>query len=85
MRSHAGLFQTLLAFLLSSAMTSCLTTSTQHLPTRCCVERRSPDVRAALLDRGAEALLRQVKAAHPSCADAGSAALRDLGLDNYNS
>ncbi|KAL4433644.1 hypothetical protein ABPG75_000085 [Micractinium tetrahymenae] len=46
---------------------------------------RSPDVRAALLDKGAEALLRQVKAAYPACADAGSAALRDLGLDNYNS
>ncbi|KAL4450640.1 hypothetical protein ABPG77_000996 [Micractinium sp. CCAP 211/92] len=46
---------------------------------------RSHEVRAALLDRGAEALLRQVKAAYPSCADAGSAALRDLGLDNYNS
>lgn len=46
---------------------------------------RSPDVRAALLDKGAEMLLRQVKAAYPACADAGSAALRDLGLDNYNS
>jgi len=46
---------------------------------------RSPDVRAVLLDKGAEGVLRQVKAAYPACADAGSAALRDLGLDNYNS
>lgn len=41
-------------------------------------------MRSTLLDKGAEGLLRQVKAAYPSCADAGSAALRDLGLDNYN-
>jgi hypothetical protein len=45
---------------------------------------RSPEVRAALLDKGAEALLRQVKSAHPACAEAGAAALRDLGLANYN-
>lgn len=47
--------------------------------------RRSPEVRASLLDKGAEALLRQVKCAYPSCAEAGAAALRDLGLENYNS
>ena len=41
-------------------------------------------MRAALLDRGAEALLRRIKAAYPACAEAGSAALRDLGLANYN-
>lgn len=42
-------------------------------------------MRAVLLDKGAEGLLRRVKAAYPTCSDAGSAALRDLGLDNYNS
>lgn len=41
-------------------------------------------MRAALLDKGAEGLLRQVKAAYPACAEAGSAALRDLGLDSYS-
>ncbi|KAI7840755.1 hypothetical protein COHA_005569 [Chlorella ohadii] len=45
---------------------------------------RSPEVRASLLDKGAEALLRQVKSAYPSCAEAGAAALRDLGLEKYN-
>lgn len=34
---------------------------------------------------GAEALVRAAKAAHPrNCKDVGYAALRDLGLDNYN-
>lgn len=42
-------------------------------------------MRTVLLEKGAEGLLREVKAAYPSCADAGAAALRDLGLDNYNS
>lgn len=42
-------------------------------------------MRAALLDKGAEGVLRQVKVAYPSCAEAGSAALRDLGLADYNS
>lgn len=51
----------------------------------CLPMRRSPEVRASLLDKGAEALLRQVKCAYPSCAEAGAAALRDLGLENYNS
>ncbi|KAG2492015.1 hypothetical protein HYH03_009744 [Edaphochlamys debaryana] len=46
---------------------------------------RSPELRPAYLERGAEALLRAAKAAHPNqCKDVGSAALRDLGLDNYN-
>eukprot|EP00887_Chlorella_sp_A99_P005892 scaffold1.g5892.t1 len=45
---------------------------------------RNPNLRPVLLDAGAERLLRAVKAAYPSCRDAGSAALRDLGLDNYN-
>jgi hypothetical protein len=42
-------------------------------------------VRSAFLSAGAEPLLRAAKAAHPAvCRDVGSAALRDLGLDNYN-
>ncbi|GLC34380.1 hypothetical protein PLESTB_000734900 [Pleodorina starrii] len=46
---------------------------------------RNPELRPLFLERGAEALLRAAKAAHPaSCRDVGSAALRDLGLDNYN-
>ena len=45
---------------------------------------RSPEVRAALLERGAEATVRAVKAAYPACADAGAAALRDLGLNDYS-
>jgi hypothetical protein len=43
-------------------------------------------VRAALLERGAEGLVRGVRAAYPAaCAEAGAAALRDLGLDDYKS
>ncbi|KXZ54662.1 hypothetical protein GPECTOR_4g728 [Gonium pectorale] len=46
---------------------------------------RNPELRPGLLERGLEPLLRAAKAAHPnSCKDVGSAALRDLGLDNYN-
>lgn len=45
---------------------------------------RCPELRPQLLERGAEPLLRSIKRAHPSCADVGSAALRDLGLENYN-
>ena len=46
---------------------------------------RNPEVRPALLERGADALLRAAKRAHPAaCADVGSAALRDLGAENYN-
>ncbi len=46
---------------------------------------RNPDVRPMLRERGAEPLLRAAKRAHPAlCADVGSAALRDLGADNYN-
>lgn len=46
---------------------------------------RNPELRQPYLDKGAEALLRQAKKAFPSwCKDVGSAALRDLGLDNYN-
>jgi hypothetical protein len=47
--------------------------------------RGGPGVRAAFLAAGAEPLLRAAKRAHPAaCRDVGSAALRDLGLDNYN-
>ena len=47
--------------------------------------RRNMDVRAALLERGAEGLLRRVKAeAGAASGEAASDALRDLGLENYN-
>jgi hypothetical protein len=46
---------------------------------------RNPELRPAFLAAGAEELLRSVKVLFPSsCKDVGSAALRDLGLDNYN-
>lgn len=48
---------------------------------------RSPTVRVLALEKGLEALLRQAKAVHNKnrdLKDAASAALRDLGLDNYN-
>lgn len=47
---------------------------------------RNPEHRPLFLETGAEALLRQCKAVHAgACKDAGAAALRDLGLDEYNS
>jgi hypothetical protein len=46
---------------------------------------RCPELRPLFLERGAEARLREVKAALPAAAkDAAAAALRDLGLDRYN-
>jgi hypothetical protein len=46
---------------------------------------RNLELRPLMLERGAEALLRAAKAAHAgTCTDVGSAALRDLGADNYN-
>lgn len=46
---------------------------------------RNPENRPAILEKGAEGLLRQAKTKHPkTCGDVGAAALRDLGLDNYN-
>lgn len=62
---------------------SCLPAPLPH--TRC----RSSELRPLLLDKGAEATLRGVKQAYPGPAyglvrEAASAALRDLGLDNYN-
>ena len=39
----------------------------------------------AVLKKGCEGHLRRAKQAHPAtCADVGSAALRDLGYDDYN-
>ena len=47
---------------------------------------RNPELRPQFLTKGAEDVLRQVKAKYPSvCGDVGLAALRDLGLNNYNS
>lgn len=45
---------------------------------------RSPELRPAVLEKGAEPFLRRAKKAHPAtCDDVGSAALRDLGFDDY--
>ncbi|KAK9166865.1 hypothetical protein Scep_002056 [Stephania cephalantha] len=46
---------------------------------------RNPENRAILLGNGIEKIIRKAKESHESCKDAASAALRDLGLDNYNS
>lgn len=46
---------------------------------------RNPENRTILLSNGIEELIRKAKASHPSCKDAATAALRDLGLDDYNS
>uniref|UniRef100_A0A7S3VJY0 Armadillo repeat-containing protein 8 n=1 Tax=Dunaliella tertiolecta TaxID=3047 RepID=A0A7S3VJY0_DUNTE len=47
---------------------------------------RNPELRPAFLEKGADRLVRAAKTAHPpNCKDVGSAALRDLGLDNYSS
>jgi hypothetical protein len=39
--------------------------------------------RPLILEKGLEPLLRKAKDTHETCKDVGSAALRDLGLDNY--
>ena len=45
---------------------------------------RNTELRPLLLEKGAEAFLRRAKSAHPAtCGDVGSAALRDLGFDDY--
>ena len=45
---------------------------------------RNVDARPVLLEKGAEEALKQAKQDFPStCQDVGSAALRDLGLENY--
>lgn len=41
--------------------------------------------RKILLSNGIEELIRRAKQRHKSCKDAATDALRDLGLDNYNS
>ncbi|KAL5992673.1 hypothetical protein ACLOJK_013592 [Asimina triloba] len=46
---------------------------------------RSPEIRAILLANGVEKIIRVAKQSHASCKDAAAAALRDLGLDDYNS
>lgn len=46
---------------------------------------RSTALRPILLNKGVEPLLRQAKKLFPeACHDVGSAALRDLGIENYN-
>ena len=46
---------------------------------------RNPELRAVVLNKGAEPLLRAAKKMFPqSCGDVGSAALRDLDIADYN-
>ncbi|KAG0499547.1 hypothetical protein HPP92_004238 [Vanilla planifolia] len=45
---------------------------------------RNPENRTILLGYGIEKLIRKAKGSHESCRDAATAALRDLGLDDYN-
>lgn len=45
---------------------------------------RNAELRAPLLEKGVETLLRAAKRAYPAtCGDVASAALRDLGFDDY--
>ncbi|XP_076931817.1 uncharacterized protein LOC143597110 [Bidens hawaiensis] len=46
---------------------------------------RNPENRPVLLSNGIEKIIRNAKESHKSCRDAAVAALRDLGLENYNS
>ncbi|CAI9104377.1 OLC1v1003035C1 [Oldenlandia corymbosa var. corymbosa] len=46
---------------------------------------RNAENRTILLGHGIEKLIRKAKASHKVCKDAATDALRDLGLDNYNS
>ena len=49
------------------------------------VVARNPELRPMVLDKGAEPLLRSAKTMFPqSCGDVGSAALRDLDIQDYN-
>lgn len=46
---------------------------------------RNAELRPLFLEKGVEGLLRVAKRCHVrDCGDVGAAALRDLGLDNYN-
>ncbi|KVI10771.1 armadillo repeat-containing protein 6 isoform X1 [Cynara cardunculus var. scolymus] len=46
---------------------------------------RNPENRSILLSNGIEKIIRNAKESHKSCRDAATDALRDLGLENYNS
>ncbi|XP_015874296.3 uncharacterized protein LOC107411265 [Ziziphus jujuba] len=46
---------------------------------------RNPENRILLLNNGVEKYVRKAKQSHESCKAAATDALRDLGLDNYNS
>ncbi|KAL3683333.1 hypothetical protein R1sor_001355 [Riccia sorocarpa] len=45
---------------------------------------RNLENRPIILEKGLEKLIRKAKASHVGCKDAASAALRDLGFDDYN-
>ncbi|XP_061376319.1 uncharacterized protein LOC133318346 [Gastrolobium bilobum] len=46
---------------------------------------RNPENRTILLNNGIEKYIRKAKQTHGNCKDAATDALRDLGLDSYNS
>ncbi|XP_065856077.1 uncharacterized protein [Euphorbia lathyris] len=46
---------------------------------------RNPENRTLLLSQGIEKIVRRAKENHETCKEAATDALRDLGLDNYNS
>lgn len=46
---------------------------------------RNPENRTLLLSNGIEKIIRTAKGNHQSCKEAATDALRDLGLNNYNS
>ncbi|KAL7591982.1 hypothetical protein Lser_V15G34510 [Lactuca serriola] len=46
---------------------------------------RNTENRSILLNNGIEKMIRNAKESHKSCREAGTDALRDLGVENYNS
>ncbi|KAK3277891.1 hypothetical protein CYMTET_14133, partial [Cymbomonas tetramitiformis] len=81
--AEAGCFQAVLAVMQAEP-------SAQYLQRQACMfirnaVARSKDNIPLLLEQGASQLLLKAKALHPKiCMDVGSAALRDLGCENYN-
>ena len=82
-RPQAGAVDTLLGVMTSQA-------ASPSVQRQCCMLLRNMvvrnlELRPVFLGQDAEALLRAAKRLHPkTCSDVGAAALRDLGLDNYN-
>ncbi|XP_050233745.1 uncharacterized protein LOC126682192 [Mercurialis annua] len=64
--------------------------SAPQLQRNCCLMIRNlvvrnPENRTLLLSHGIERIIRSAKQSHETCKEAATDALRDLGLDNYNS